>query len=288
MLEIVGLDVGYSFTKTSTGIMFPSQITDAEPMLGHGCTLKLGNTTYFIGIGNGTVSLNKIDDEITSVLALYALCGSLQGTKCKVVTGLPVGQYVEQREQLKALLVDKLHSTKVVYNGEERTIIIEDAAVYPQGLLPIEDDYISVDIGGITCDIIYVRDGDVAFRKTLFKGMRSLHSKIIDVVNSKYGCKYENDYAHKILTDGFYVLRVKQDISFLHPVYKEHVESIVTEIKEFTPNNVKVYVTGGGGLILYKAIKNRIPSAELYPDSQFSNAEVFKMWGELRWQKSNG
>ena len=283
-MEVVGIDIGYSFVKTSTGILFPSKITTAEPMLEYGLTLTWGNKLFYIGTGNGTVSINKIDEEITSVLLLYALCGALEGDRCKIVTGLPIGQYLAQRDSLKALLLNKLSKAIVKCNKNiEKSIVIEDAAIYPQGLLAIDGEYVSVDIGGSTVDIAYVADGEIKHSKTLYKGMRSLHSKIIDVVNNKYECKLENDYAHKILTEGLYVRDEPQDISFLFPVYQEHVEAIVTEIREFTPNIVSIYLTGGGAEILYESIKKRIPTVRLVPNGQFTNAEIFKMWGDSLW-----
>ena len=33
-METLGIDVGYSFVKTSTQMIFPSRITQAEPLLG--------------------------------------------------------------------------------------------------------------------------------------------------------------------------------------------------------------------------------------------------------------
>ena len=62
-MEIVGIDVGYSFVKTSTQMIFPSRITQAEPMLGYGRTLRWKDKLYFVGTGTGTVSLNKSAEE---------------------------------------------------------------------------------------------------------------------------------------------------------------------------------------------------------------------------------
>lgn len=85
-MEIVGIDVGYSYTKTSTEMIFPSRITQAEPLLGYERTLRYRDTLYYVGIGNATVSTNKIDEAITTVLLLYALCGSLAGDRCKLAS----------------------------------------------------------------------------------------------------------------------------------------------------------------------------------------------------------
>ena len=282
-MEIVGIDVGYSFTKTSTGMIFPSRITTAEPMLGYSRTLRRGETLYYVGTGTGTVSMNKSDEDVTAVLTLYALCGSVEGRSCRVVVGLPIGHYKTQRDALRAAVMRL--SGQVEYNGQPVQITIEDAYVYPQGLLAVDGDYVSVDIGGCTVDIAYVEDGEIAYSKTLYDGMQTLHGKIMDAVNAKYESKLPDDYAHRILTEGLFVRGKAQDVSFLKPIYQAHVESIVQEIRRSTPAKMaSIYVTGGGASILHEAIKARIPEAELIPESQFSNAEIYQMVGEQVWK----
>jgi plasmid segregation protein ParM len=116
-MEIVGIDVGYSFTKTSTGMIFPSKITTTEPMLGYNRTLRYNDTLYYVGTGTGTVSMNKCNEDVAAVLTLYALCGAIVGTSARVVVGLPVAHYKAQREPLKAVTMSL--SGTVEYNGQE-------------------------------------------------------------------------------------------------------------------------------------------------------------------------
>lgn len=281
-MEIVGIDVGYSFTKTSTGMIFPSKITTAEPMLGYTRTLKWNNTLYYVGTGTGTVSLAKSTEDVTAVLTLYALCGAVEGTKARVVVGLPVGHFKAQRDALKQAVMGL--SGAVEWNGQERQVTIEDAAIYPQGLLPVDGDYVSVDVGGCTVDIVYIEQGEVKYSKTLYTGMQSLHGKIMDAVNEKFESKLDDDYAHRILTEGLTVRGRKQDTAFLRPIYAAHVESIVQEIRKSTPAKMaSIYVTGGGAPILFEAIREKLPEVELWEESQFSNADMFKMVGEELW-----
>lgn len=281
-MEIVGIDVGYSFTKTSTGMIFPSKITTAEPMMGYGRTLKWNNTLYYVGTGIGTVSMNKTNEDVTAVLTLYALCGSLEGQSANVVVGLPIDLYKAQRESLRASVM-KLSGT-VEYNGEQKQITIEDCEVYPQGLLPVEGDYVSVDIGGCTVDIVYIEQSEVKYKRTMYQGMQSLYGKIVRKINEMYESKHEDDYAERVLIDGLYVKGKKVDISFLNPIFSEHVESIVQEVKKSTPAKMaSIYITGGGASILHEAIKAKLPDAMLWENGQFSNAEVYQSVGEEIW-----
>jgi hypothetical protein len=171
----------------------------------------------------------------------------------------------------------------VLYNGVERRVRVEDAAIFPQGLLSIDGEYISVDIGGRTVDVAYVVDSEIIHFKTLFCGMQALHGKIINLVNEKYECQFPDEYAHRILTQGLFVYDKPEDISFLFPVYQEHIETIVKEIRQFTPKIITTYITGGGAEILFPSIKKRIPNAKLVENSQFSNADNYKNWGEVLW-----
>jgi plasmid segregation protein ParM len=280
-MEIVGIDVGYSFTKTSTGMIFPSKITTVEPMLGYSRTLYWHDTLYYVGTGSGSVAMNKTNEEVTSVLCLYALCGAAQERSVRVVVGLPVGHYKAQREALAA--ATRALSGAVEYDGVEIQIEIEDVAVYPQGLLPIDGDYVSVDIGGCTVDIIYVEQGEVKYAKTLYTGMQSLHGKIMDAINEKYESKLDDEYAHRVLTEGLFVRGKRQDMAFLKPIYQEHVESIIQEINKSTPAKMaSIYLTGGGAPILFDAIQEKL-DVELWNESQFSNAEMYRMVGEDLW-----
>ena len=280
-MQIVGIDVGYSFTKTSTEMIFPSKATTAEPMLGYNRTLKYQDVLYYVGTGTGTVSMQKANEDVTAVLTLYALCGSIVGTSVRVVVGLPIGHYKAQRDALRAAVMGL--SGTVEYDGQPKEIKIEDCAVYPQGLLPVEGDYVSVDIGGCTVDIVYLEQGEVRYAKTLYTGMQVLHGSIMNAINEKYESKLEDDYAHRVLTEGLFVKGKRQDISFLKPIFEAHVETIIQEIRKSTPAKMAtIYITGGGAPILYEAIKANV-DVELWENGQFSNAEMFEMVGEDLW-----
>ena len=282
-MEIVGIDVGYSFTKTSTGMIFPSKITTAEPMLGYTRTLKRNNTLYYVGTGIGTVSMNKCYEDLTSTLTMYAICGAVEGTKARVVVGLPVGHFKAQRDALRSAVMGL--SGTVEWNGQCRTITIEDAAVYPQGLLPVDDDYISVDIGYCTDDKVYIENGEVKYAKTTYYGMQPLYSRIMDAINQRYESKLDDDYAHIVLNKGLVVAGKRQDTSFLRPIIRAHAECIAQEIRKSTPSKmVPIYITGGGGAVMFGAIKELLPEAQLWENGQFSNAEMYQMVGEQIWE----
>lgn len=283
-MEILGIDIGYAYTKTSTGIITSSRMTMAEPLLGGVPSLTLRGKQYFIGVGNACFEINKTNDDLTRILMLYAICASTKEERVKVVTGLPVGQYKAQRETLRATILDLSPST-VMLNADTRVVGIDDVMIYPQGLLPTYGDYISIDIGGRTVEIIQVENNQVVFAKTIFEGMFVLYGKIVDKLNSMYATQLRDEYAERILTIGFQIDGVQQDISFLTPILAEYVDSIVDEVKKSTPCNItKVMLTGGGAQPLFAAIKRRLPNVRLVENGQFSNAMMFKKVGVAKWQ----
>lgn len=283
-MEILGIDIGYAYTKTSSSIIAPSRTTMSEPLLGGVPSITFRGKQYFIGIGNACFEINKTNDDLTRILMLYAICASTKDERVKVVTGLPVGQYKAQRDSLRSTLLD-LSPATVILNTDARIVGIDDVMIYPQGLLPIYGDYISIDIGGRTVEIIQVENNQVTFAKTIFEGMFVLYGRIVDKLNSIYATQLRDDYAERILMTGFLIDGVQQDISFLTPILAEYVDTIVDEVKKSTPCNItKVMLTGGGAQPLFAAIKRRLPNVRLVENSQFSNAMMFKKVGMSKWQ----
>ena len=285
-MEIIGIDVGYAYTKTSAGLSAPSKFTLVEPLLGSSRAITAWGRKHYIGVGNACFEINKTNDELTRVLTLYSICASTKEDRVKIVTGLPVGQYKAQRDSLRSMLMDMTPVT-ALYDDSIRAVVVEDAAIYPQGLLPIVGDYISVDIGGRTVEIIHVENNEVVFAKTLYDGMFMLYGKIADKINATYATQLRDEFAERILTDGFFIDGVQQEIAFLTPILSEYVNAIVDEIKKSTPCNItKVMLTGGGAHPLHAAFKKRMPNVRLVDNSQFSNALMFRKVGLAKWQRA--
>lgn len=274
-MAILGIDLGYSFTKTSEGFICPSRITKVEPLLGYSKTLEL-NEKYYVGTGNGTIELNKIDKEITKVLLIYAICASTKDEKVKIVTGLPIGQYREYKDELKQMILS-LRTVRCLFNGLPRTITIEGCIIRPQGIL----GGLTVDIGGRTVDVSCIEDSELKYAKTIYEGMLNFYSKIIEAVNAKYCLSLPDYYAQKILTNGFYLNDEKKDTTFLKAVIEEYVDKIVEEMKMASATS-KAALCGGGAKLLFGEINKRYP-AFLAAEPQFANAYQYRKYGEKKW-----
>lgn len=225
-MAIVGLDLGYTYTKTNTGVIFPSKITQVEPIMG-GNSIFLKDKTYYVGDGKGTLEINKIDEVITDVCLMYALSKCYDGSDFDIVTGLPISQYKTQKNQMKRMLLNH-DKTYITVNDCVYPISIRNAEVYPQAAGALQSanilsDAIVIDIGGRTVDIAYFDylsdKRKLVNSSTLFGGMLALYSRIIEAVNLKYDTTLPVEYAEKILTRGLMYKGEMQDISFFKTYY---------------------------------------------------------------------
>jgi len=273
---VIGCDMGYADTKTSESFICHSRMTKVEPLLGYSKTLEIGSEKYYVGTGNGTIELNKIDKEITKVLLIYSICASTKDDKVKVVTGLPIGQYREYRDELRDMVM-ALGKVQCRFDGVPRTITIEDCSIRPQGVM----GGLTVDVGGRTIDISCIEDTELKYAKTIYDGMINFFSRIIETVNAKYCLALSDYHAQRILTQGLIINDQKMDIGFVKPIIDEYVEKIVEEIK-LTSATCKAVLCGGGAKLLYSEISSRYPSV-LAAEPQFANAYMFKKYGERKW-----
>lgn len=291
-MTILGVDVGYTYTKTSEGVIFPSKIAEADT-ISTGDKITIGNKSYFIGTGISTFDLNKIDSEVFKVCLIASIAKSTPDNDVKVVVGLPIGQYQNQKDQLEKMLEEN-KTVKITYDGEERTLNIKDFKVYAQGAAAlysqkISGDAIIVDIGGMTTDIAFFEiNGNtrrVTFSSTVFKcGTLTLYSKVIQAVNEHFTLSLESSDGEAILRDGLAVDGIKQDVGFIKPIIIEHVNRIIDELHVNYPCKIKpIYLCGGGSLILGEVIKREFPNASYMNDAQFANAKGFKEVGLKVW-----
>ncbi|WDP86675.1 MAG: ParM/StbA family protein [Desulfobacter sp.] len=125
-MEIVGIDVGFGFTKAYNGknsVIFKSLIGDAADIqfkssLGDAQTtsnlhITLNDKTYFLGtyaelqssITEFTLDQDKLVEEFIKILAIAAagLCSETKGP-INVVTGLPVGYLKRDTRRLKEII----------------------------------------------------------------------------------------------------------------------------------------------------------------------------------------
>ena len=130
---ILGIDVGNYSLKTSEGINKKSLVSKEENILGSGIVLEMDNQKFIIGEGNFETELNKSSKENFIPLLYTGISLSSEDEFNSVVCGLPINQYKENHKNLEELIErNKIKDLKI--NGKERTLVIENFKVYPEGI----------------------------------------------------------------------------------------------------------------------------------------------------------
>ncbi|MCP3944596.1 MAG: ParM/StbA family protein [Desulfobacteraceae bacterium] len=155
-MEIVGIDVGFGYTKASNGkdsVLFKSLIGDATDIqfrsfLGEDTStsnlhITLNDKSYFLGsyaeeqsnIPEFTLNQEKLIENFVKILAITAagLCTNSSGP-INVVTGLPVGYLKRDSRRLKEMIQGTHEITYHNVDGKDETkrVHIDKIQVIPQ------------------------------------------------------------------------------------------------------------------------------------------------------------
>ena len=146
--SVASIDVGYGRTKAKTAngeatilsMVGPAIRIDYEGMTAagyNGLTVEIDGRAYFVGQRAAIQSPNPVspqsrqrDLEIVKILALTALhVAHAPAEISRLVTGLPVAWYYDDKDALREILLGK-HILTI--NGEEITFNIAEVIVMPQ------------------------------------------------------------------------------------------------------------------------------------------------------------
>lgn len=279
---IIGIDNGYGYTKTSNQQIFKSCITTTEPMsLDKGYSININDTNYWIGSGNGTVDINKIDSDVNKVCTLLALAIN-SSSSYEIVAGLPISQYRKSKDIFKKTILS-YNNSRIYYNNQHRTININNVYVYPQSLAALysmpfnNEDIIIVDIGYRTVDVVCVKFNDNKPQADIFDtyycGIYTLYDKLAGCINNRFDLTLTADDVSHIINTGLTVDGIKQDLSFIVPVLAEHFQNLFNQLQMNYPTRIMpILLVGGGSNVVYKAFTHRFNNVKLHPNNQFANA----------------
>lgn len=287
---ILGVDLGNWNVKTSEGDIFPSRYTVIENILGAtGDVLEHEGIKYYIKEGKLENNYDKANKETNIILFLYSL--AIQNKSYfKVVVGLPVLAYKNSKDKFRdKLLENKIY--KLNLNGKEKTIVIEDIIVFPEGAgayFNIQNrakNAVIIDIGGGTTNIVSFKNGKLDKCTTIAKGMIELYNRIRDYLNSKHTLKLELEDIESILKEGLRVDGEEVNWGFMRTITDNFTIELMNELRNFDIRTCAVYLSGGGSKLLKSTLKNKIPGLVLVEDYLFSNAKGFKNAGVSKWRE---
>lgn len=156
-MAIVGLDIGFGFTKVTNGrdsLVFKSIFGEAseiqyrEQMLGapsieEHLHLSVDGEDYFVGelaerqsnVRSFTLDQNQFVAEFSKVMALAGIASMVERNEpVRVVTGLPISYYRRHRDELSRILTGKHAVTLTDHQGKPREVPvnISHVRVIPQ------------------------------------------------------------------------------------------------------------------------------------------------------------
>ena len=287
---IMGIDVGYSHTKTESSLgsdIFRSTVRDGVIDINVKSTvIEYKGRKLTIGEkGRITVNANKIEDENFVPLLLTAILRNmdekLTEAKVNLVTGLPIAWYPKQKDLLRDFLANK--KFEVGYKGKERKIHILDCIVFPQsaGLaLTNPKDFedgktnLVIDIGGLTVDVSYYEGRRIVKFESYQLGMLKFYAKVASEINTEFNVSVDDQDVERFIEEGFVIIDEDERYFNFNKHFEEHMDTIITKIKTDFPYDIvhkKTFV--GGGSLRFKDFLPRNKGIKC--NEIMSNAEAF-------------
>lgn len=264
-MSYLGVDLGNYATKTSKGISFISKATHKKG-IENNISIKSEGKVIYLGEGEFDTEYRKAYKKNLMYLLQGALELSTKDKRNKIVTGLPISQFKED----KAYLVNR-----IMQSG-----LVDDVEVVPEGVVVVPRDYegIVIDIGGRTTDIcLIIREGNkrrLLNPTSLPIGVMNLETDFINNLNSSYGLDLKHIDAQRIIKNGLYIYGEKQIVNM--DIFKNFVEGLVDRVQvDYSIKTNNVVLIGGGSELLYQHLKARIPQVYLVKSSFMANANAY-------------
>lgn len=319
MTAIVGIDVGYGYTKavSQTGcviepslvgpavhVRFQNDLAASEQAL----ELKLDGTAWFVGRqaqlqSPFTISprARERDPEIVRLLALAALVRlRLESESVCLVTGTPVAWYAD-RDRLASRLVGK-HAFSA--QGRDYEIEIRDVLVVPQPIGTLFQVLLSP--GGVMIDAEQLSDGrvgilDVGTHTTDYAivdqlryveplsgsisvAMARVYELLQSEIEARSKCQLslpdvESAARRRSVTLYGKPIAIDRDVERALDAVSQQVLGHAATLWGDGFDLKTILLTGGGGEALHSRIQTRYPHAHLVSNAQAANAEGFYRYG---------
>lgn len=189
---IIGFDDGYQFGKTANFVFDNGvhMLGSAEPTLKENSLFYDGE--YFkVGEGRAAITEDKVPDDMARLRTMAGIAMELRREGfCKAEVLLAAGLLFSNYGRDKLKLIDYYNRQSVLnfsYEGEDYSVTIRKVIVCPQCYSAIasrlgnmKGDYLVVDIGSKTTDVVYVQNGfpveskSITIEKAMVKWMKEI------------------------------------------------------------------------------------------------------------------
>jgi hypothetical protein len=313
---IIGIDVGYGYTKAYTKIghleqriVFPSHVSELieESDFAKFDCININGQRYLAGetvIKAGydpvyTVTSDFVGSDYYMVLLAEAISSFKPSPEedFTVVIGLPPGTYSKENiERINYALKTKV--PVVVKDSIEYAINIKKLFCVPQGVggyIAASYDYPEIkgkkavvfDLGYHTLDTVIIRGmryTDLEYHSA-FIGVKDLYDKIKAKVMRQYSLSISDDVVEQILKNGKFSHFGKDYTISVDDLIEQYLKKIQNYLKTFeikvkTETDVFLFCGGGAGL-LFRIWRGKISPAtgQIVKDSTMANARGYWIYG---------
>ena len=240
---------------------------------------------------------DKTRDERWFVLTLFAIARELDksgqlGTRepIDLAVGLPPEHYGLLRERFAKYF--KRGMVSFVYKDKPVSLTIRHVIVYPQAyaaVIPQSGELLKtlrvfiIDIGGITTDVLLLRNGkpDLQFCRSLEAGVITMNNEIIGKASSEHDMRIEDEHISAVLLGRETILT--EDVKRSNFTAAEaHAPSILDRLRELQVDlrtNPAIFICGGS--ILFRSLLEHSPMvahADFITDTR-ANAIGYELLG---------
>ena len=261
---VIGYDDGYQLGKTANFIFDNGvhMLGSVEPTLKEN-SLFYDGEFFKVGEGRNAITEDKISDESARLRTMAGIAmelreSGLYKTDIILAVGLPFSNY--GRDKLK--LIDYYNQHNVLefsYEGEDFSVTITKVIVCPQCYSAIasrlgnmKGDYLIVDIGSKTTDVVYVQNGLPVESKsiTIEKAMVKWIKEIQHDMKVQTGKEIPEQEIMKI------ILKEESNLPTVYSelisgMLREKIHSLELELSErgYSLDYINIIYVGGGALM---------------------------------------
>lgn len=264
---IIGFDNGYQFGKTAQ-TLFDNGVHamgKVEPSVKEH-SLKYERKFYKVGEGRAVITEDKVSDENARLLTMIAIAKELSFkgiTKADIVlaVGLPFSDYGREKKRMLTYYEQK-PILKFEFEGIRYDVNINRIFVFPQcysAVAPrlgnMKGDYLVVDVGSKTTDVVYLENGIPVERKsiTIEKAMVKWLRQIQGSLQVQYGKNIPESEILKVLLKQEHFLP-RTYANLIRENIRAQIRTLELELKEreYALDYMNVIYVGGGAA----AVKN--------------------------------
>ena len=261
---IIGFDDGYQLGKTANFIFDNGvhMLGSVEPTLKEHSLFYDGE--YFkVGEGRVAITEDKISDDNARLRTMAGIAMELKSAginKAEVVlaAGLPFSNY--GRDKIKLIdYYEKQPTLDFSYEGEDYSVTIVKVIVCPQcysavasRLGNMKGDYLVVDIGSKTTDVVYVQNGlpieskSITIEKAVVKWMKEIQHDMKVQTGKEIP---EHEVLKIMLKEENHVPTVYKEL--ICQMLREKLRSLELELSErgYSLDYINLIYVGGGALM---------------------------------------